>query len=140
MQLERFIHFENTFWDLSVKAERLWKAIYEKTFPGSQSHIIMLLQRSGPLKMSEIAEKLQMTAGAITIASDHLIENDYIERQRDKNDRRIIRLNITNKGASQLAELQLEGRDKMLSLFDHVSEEQLIMMTDIFQEASNKLK
>lgn len=139
MSLEKFIQFENSFWELSVKAERLWKNIYERTFPGSQSHIVMLLNKNGPLKMSEVAEGLQMSAGAITVAADHLIEKNYIERQLDKYDRRIIRLVLTEHGQLTLDNLQKDGRQYMQTIFEHVSEEELNMMTAIFKEASQKI-
>lgn len=131
-----FIDFEKLFWQLSRKMEHQWKQIYAQTFPGSQSYIMFLLQQNGPLKMSELADDLHITAGAVTSASNHLIEHNYITRIWDEKDRRIIRLDLTNKGRSTLKELQNEGRIIMKSVFSDVSDDDLKMLYTIFEQAT----
>src|SRR5699024_10367341 len=111
------------------KVEYLWKDIYQQTFPGSQSYIMFLLQQNGPKKMSELADDLHITAGAITTASDHLIEHGYIARIRDEVDRRVVRLELTKKGTETLSQLQNEGRKIMKTVFTDLSDTELEMMT-----------
>ncbi len=135
-----FPEFEKLFWQVSREMGYLWKKIYEQTFPGSQSHILFLLVRSGPKKMSELAEVLHLTPGAITTASDRLIEHGYIARIRDEQDRRVVYLEITDKGKSTLSELQNEGRKIMKLVFRDISNADLEMMNAIFQLATHNLK
>lgn len=132
----KFITFEKLFWQLSKKVEHLWKKIYDQTFPGSQSNIMYLLEQSGPKKMSELADSLYITAGAVTTASDHLINHGYISRVRDENDRRVVRLELTKKGRETLIALQNEGRKIMKSIFNDISDTELDMMTTIFKQAT----
>lgn len=131
-----FIDFEKLFWQLSRKMEYLWKRIYAETFPGSQSYIMFLLQQRGSKKMSELAHSLHLTAGAVTTAADHLIEQAYIARVRDENDRRIIRLELTEKGSETLIELQQEGRKIMKSVFNDVSDAEMDLMISIFRRGT----
>ncbi|KRM27732.1 MarR family winged helix-turn-helix transcriptional regulator [Limosilactobacillus panis] len=48
--------------------------------------------------VSQVAKKLHLTPGTMTAMTDRLIKKGYVERKRDKADRRIIRLYLTNKG------------------------------------------
>src|SRR5690625_5359629 len=99
-----FEEFERLFWQLSREMGYQWRKIYNDTFPGSQSHILFLIERKGPQKMSELAETLHLTPGAVTTASDRLIYQGYIARNSDAADRRVSRLDLTDKGKEKLNE------------------------------------
>lgn len=131
-----FHEFEKLFWKLSREMAHIWEKIYKDTFPGSQSHILFLLQRNGPNKMSELAVALHLTPGAITTASDRLNEQGYISRLRDKEDRRVVHLELTEKGSSKLKELQSEGQKIMKLVFKDVSDADIAMMNTIFKDAT----
>ena len=133
---ESLRNFEVLFWQLSRKVEYLWKDIYAKTFPGSQSRIMYLLEQNGPLKMSELANSLHITAGAVTTASNILIENGYISRLRNEQDRRVVHLDLTDKGSKILNELQNEGREMMNLVFDDISETELETIQKVYKEAT----
>jgi len=136
---DRFDEFEKIFWQLSRKMEYVWQDIYAKTFPGSQSQIVYLLAQGGPKKMSELANSLHITAGAVTIAADLLIERGYIIRYRNEGDRRVVQLELTEKGRSRVDELQEEGKQVMKSVFEAVSDRDFILMNKIFKQASAKI-
>ncbi len=135
-----FHEFEKLFWQLSRKMEHLWKDIYAKTFPGSQSRIMYLLEQSGPKKMSELAGSLHITAGAVTTASNQLIEHGYITRFRDKQDRRVVHLELTEKGRTTLKALQSEGREMMRIVFGDISDSDIKRLTTIFEQASTNIE
>lgn len=48
--------------------------------------------------VSQVAKKLHLTPGTMTAMTDRLINKGYVERKRDADDRRIIRLYLTKKG------------------------------------------
>lgn len=131
-----FHDFENLFWQVSLKMENAWKNIYAQTFPSSQSRIMHLLHQNGPQKMSEIANAVHITAGAVTTASTILIEKGYITRLKNDQDRRVIQLALTDKGNERLANLQKEGRKMMEFVFKDLSDEELEKMNQIFKSAS----
>lgn len=136
---EYFISFERLFWQLSRKMEYLWKEIYTKTFPGSQSYIMFMLQKKGSQKMSELADDLHITAGAVTSAANHLIEHGYIVRVSDEKDRRIVRLELTEKGSETLNGLQVEGRIIMKSVFHGISDQDLEVLHASFEQATDNI-
>lgn len=134
-----FQEFERLFWLVSREMGYQWRKIYDETFPGSQSHILFYLERNGPAKMSELAGVLHLTPGAVTTASDQLIEHEYIGRTRDEQDRRIVYLELTNKGEKTLNKLQNEGRKIMKLVFNDISDTNLEMMNKIFKQATKNI-
>lgn len=134
-----FQEFETLFWQMSLRVGNIWKNIYAKTFPGSQSRIMHMLDKNGPQKMSELASALNITAGAVTTAATILIEQDYITRLRNNQDRRVIRLALTDKGRKTLAILQNEGRETMQYVFQDMSAEELNKINRIFKRALNNI-
>lgn len=136
---ELFPRFEELFWNVTRNMGQVWKKIFEEHFPGSQSHLVFMLERRGPLRMSEIAESLQLTAGAVTSASDKLIERGYVMRERDDKDRRVVYLNITDKGRDTMKELRMQGRETMRQVFSHLSEEDFHRFIELFEVASGKI-
>lgn len=48
--------------------------------------------------MSETAAILGITTGTLTVAIDRLVRKNYVDRYRDQNDRRVVRIRLTRKG------------------------------------------
>jgi DNA-binding MarR family transcriptional regulator len=48
--------------------------------------------------MSETAADLGVTTGTLTVAVDRLVRKGYVNRERDQEDRRIVRVMLTKKG------------------------------------------
>ena len=65
------------------------------------------LKRNGILSMSDIGKCLSMPKPHITVIVDKLIEEEYVERQNDPHDRRIVNILITEKGLKDFEEIKL---------------------------------
>lgn len=48
--------------------------------------------------MTETANELNVTTGTLTVAIDRLVRKGYVDRQRDTQDKRIVRIKLTKKG------------------------------------------
>ncbi|MBR6879796.1 MAG: MarR family transcriptional regulator [Clostridiales bacterium] len=48
--------------------------------------------------MTETASLLGITIGTLTVSIDRLVKKGYVERRRDENDRRIVRISLTRNG------------------------------------------
>lgn len=48
--------------------------------------------------MTETATLLNVTTGTLTVAIDRLVRKGYVDRQRDSDDKRIVRIKLTKKG------------------------------------------
>jgi len=63
-----------------------------------QLDILVCLGRTKGLTLGEIGNRLLVTGGNITGVVDRLERSGYVYRDRDKNDRRIVRAKLTPKG------------------------------------------
>jgi len=68
----------------------------------SQYPILGVLKRNGPMHMSEIGSLLGISKANMTCLVDKLIEENKVRRLADKSDRRIVRIEITEKGRNAL--------------------------------------
>lgn len=86
--------------------------------------------------MSDLANELHITAGAVTTASNILIKNEYIMRIRNEEDRRVVHLDLTENGRRKLNELRETGKEMMKLVFKDLSDEELKNMLAAFKQAS----
>lgn len=82
----------------------------------SQIHLLRLLEANGPMKMSELAEKLQITMGGVTSLANRMGKAHLIERHRSEEDRRVVRLAVTAEGKVFLEKLTI-ARNKALDRY-----------------------
>ena len=88
------------------------------------------LKRHGTLSMSEIGKYLSMPKPHITVIVDRLIEEGYVERQSDPNDRRIVNILLTEKGLVDFEGIKLAVSENLkIKLSSLNVEEQEILAT-----------
>ncbi|MCC6260032.1 MAG: MarR family transcriptional regulator [Anaerolineales bacterium] len=63
-----------------------------------QFSILMQLHHKGAFSMSEVRERFEITAAAASQLVDKLVQNGFVLREEDPNDRRAKLLNLTDKG------------------------------------------
>lgn len=97
----------------------------------SQNQLILLLQLkiNGGMKATEIAEFFSVTPGAVTSMCDKLEKLELVERIREKEDRRVVKMILTHNGELKVQDLFLK--------FPH---EKLIDMATILHEVNQLMK
>lgn len=94
------------------------------------------LKRHGLLSMTDIGKCLAMPKPHVTVIVDKLIEEGYVERQNDPNDRRIVNISMTEKGFEVFQEIKTALAENMkIKLLKLTEEEQ-----DILAVASLQVK
>ena len=63
----------------------------EHNMPMSQVQMLAMLGENGALSVSEISKRLGIAKPNITPLIDRLIDEGFVERRRDENDRRVAR-------------------------------------------------
>ncbi len=96
----------------------------------SQMNALFALYGVTDLPMGELAEQLGLTESAATRLVDRLINMNLVRRERDDQDRRVVRVRLSSYG-KQLAELVFERRQEQFSRFaerlDQTSRDALIL-------------
>ncbi|GAB1146897.1 MarR family winged helix-turn-helix transcriptional regulator [Shewanella algae] len=95
----------------------------------AQIHTVEILGAHGPMKMKELAEKLGITTGTLTVQVERLVKAGLAERQPLENDRRAIQVSLTEKGEQMFKEhdaLHLQLTREMTAKFSDAELEQLL--------------
>lgn len=94
-----------------------------------QHDALLVLKEFGELTMGELCQKMFLACSTATDLIDRMERNQLIERVRDTNDRRVIRLRVLSKGHSVIDEV-LEARRTylagMLTGLDEQEKENLV--------------
>jgi DNA-binding MarR family transcriptional regulator len=93
-----------------------------------EMHLIEKLGPDKELRMSQIAEALGVTLGTMTVAADRLDKKGYVIRQRLDDDRRVVKLRLTDMGKEAFhvhEEFHLKMVDMVLQGLSTVEEETL---------------
>ncbi|MGY3836311.1 MarR family winged helix-turn-helix transcriptional regulator [Bacillus atrophaeus] len=97
----------------------------ERTITPTQMYMLSLLDKGEASTVSELRKRLDLTSGAATIAINRLIEGQYIKRERDQGDRRVVRLSMTDKGMEIYQKLNDQFQVTYSQLFKDFSDEEL---------------
>lgn len=91
-------------------------------FNHSHFQIMVVLQEQGMLPISEIAKKLIISTPNMTKLLNKLIEEEMVERIPNKKDRRIINIDLTEKGHNylngRLKQIQNSFKERLSTLSD----------------------
>ncbi|WP_341301019.1 MarR family transcriptional regulator [Lysinibacillus sp. FSL H8-0500] len=85
----------------------------------SQNQLILLLQLkiNNGMKATEIAEFFSVTPGAVTSMCDKLEKLELIQRIRENNDRRVVKMALTNAGDKKVQNIFLKfSQDKLTDM------------------------
>lgn len=69
-----------------------------KDITNNDMHIIEAIGVDEPKKSSDVANLMSITMGTLTKAIDGLTKKGYVERKRSSDDKRVVRLSLTEKG------------------------------------------
>lgn len=94
---------------LPVFFKRLGQSFHEQSdtsrrFTHAQYRVLSLASKRDHWRMSDLAKRMALSPGSLTLMMDRLIEDGLISRGRNDRDRRVVIVRITDKGRALLAE------------------------------------
>lgn len=95
----------------------------------AQVHTVEILGANGSMRMKELADKLGITTGTLTVQIDRLVKLGLVERQPSAKDRRSVEVLLTEKGQQMFVEhdqLHLQLTREMTAVFDDTECHQLL--------------
>ncbi|WP_018125611.1 MarR family winged helix-turn-helix transcriptional regulator [Desulfovibrio oxyclinae] len=69
-----------------------------------QMHTLEILGANGPMRMKELAGRMGVTTGTLTVMIDRLVKNGQVERRPHDTDRRSIIVALTESGRALFSE------------------------------------
>ncbi len=94
--------------------------------------------------MSEVAAKLEITMGTLTVSINHLVKKGYVVKERSPKDRRVYMLSLTEKGKAlykvhQSFHFELV-KNLILDLSDYEADMFIEALSNLNEYLSGKLK
>lgn len=124
-------HLLELFHSVLKKMRKRWHSQLDGLTP-TQFLILKKLASSGPQKSSELAEVIQITPGAISGASDKLVSEGFAQRRGVEEDRRVVYLEITNKGKEFIETLINNHKQIVMQFFAGLPEEDVRHLIRIY--------
>lgn len=107
---------------ISAFARRQKNELYKGKITLPQFIILDFLSRDTETKMTQLAGMMDVTTAAMTGVIQRLVRENYVSRNFDSSDRRIIRIKITAKGAKLVTKINRQRREMVIDIFGRISE------------------
>ncbi|MEM0072665.1 MAG: MarR family transcriptional regulator [Metallosphaera sp.] len=101
--------------------------------------LILMQVRDSPKSMVYLAKEVLMTQAGITAAIDRLEEKGLVKRERDKEDRRIINVQITERGVKATEEAIQVFNELAADLVKDLSDEDKAKLVELLDKLLEKL-
>jgi DNA-binding MarR family transcriptional regulator len=88
-------------------------------------NVLMALEVDGPLPMGALAEAMDVSQASVTGIVDRMEQRDLVERRRDDDDRRVVRVGLTDEGRRLIGMLADQRREHLAQLLDDLSDDEL---------------
>ncbi len=106
----------------------------------SQYNVLRILRGEGkPLPSLEIADRMVQVVPAITGLIDRLEKQGLVQRERCQEDRRVVYVELTAKGAKLLKQLDGPDRELHQKLIGHLSRQELQELSRLLVKARESL-
>lgn len=113
----------------------LQRALSKGDLTVSQMHQLSLIQHSEPISLKTLADRMQLTPGAVTQIVDALEKIGYVERKQDEHDRRVTNISLSPVGTQKLAGFKKTSQQVFRRASRSLSEHEL----ETFLKAQQKM-
>lgn len=114
--------------------------VFAKVGITTQQHSVLMAIRymQAPVTPTEVANWLDRNPNGISMLIDRMVKGGLVSRIRDLNDRRSVRLEITEKGNEVLDKATVIGWQLIETILSAVQEEELILLTNLLKKVREK--
>jgi DNA-binding MarR family transcriptional regulator len=103
---------------------------YLRHWPGGRIslihiNVISVLEADGPQPMRALAEALDVSQASATGIVDRMEQRGLVERRRDEEDRRIVRVILTDEGRKLVEGVAHERQEHMRTLLEELTDDEL---------------
>jgi DNA-binding MarR family transcriptional regulator len=107
----------------------------ESVFSPAHMHLLFSIANNKEgVSVKELAEGASVTPGAITQFVDTLVEKGLVAREGDPNDRRIVRLKLTELAKSNFKKFKTEHLASMCRVFDVLTNDEIKQLLSILNK------
>ncbi|MBO9130833.1 MarR family transcriptional regulator [Bacillus sp. 165] len=100
----------------------------------TQFFVLVYLKKQGSCKVSQLAEQLDVKPSAVTFMVDRLEQNELVQREHDKKDRRVVNISLTMRGEEKLTKVIKDRKAIVERYLGYLNDEELSFMADITEK------
>ncbi len=109
----------------------------EFTVGPPQVRILFYIARNPDgVSVKELSEMLCVTSGAVTQFIDSLVEKGLVSREEDCNDRRVLRIKLTEYAHENFNEFKKYYFESVRRVFEPLSDEEVLQLTRLLMKAN----
>jgi DNA-binding MarR family transcriptional regulator len=102
----------------------------------SQAWVLHVVREHDGIGLKEIAGLLGITSSAATQLADTLVKRGYLSRERSPEDRRALKVRLSDQGKKQVDVLQMKNLEKLFDVFD---DEELLKYCELNKKIINRI-
>lgn len=108
-----------------------------------QCHAIVEIGRLKKISLNELADILQLDKSTVSRTVDGLVKNEIVEREVDSQDRRYLKLKLTEKGSKVFAEIEKNMEQYFENIINSIpkgKQEQVVESLNLILNACQETK
>jgi MarR family 2-MHQ and catechol resistance regulon transcriptional repressor len=120
--LNAFIRFTRAFDTVDREISQIFRA---HDLTSGQFGVLETVYHLGPMHQGRLGEKLLQSKGNISTIISNLEDRGLVERRRDEEDRRYVKVHLTEAGRTLIADIFPEHVQKIVDTMDVLDEEEI---------------
>ncbi len=137
MQIEELMHTFYTLRNGLVKGAFILSD--KNRIPNSQWIVLRTIHRNEGMGIKELAEILGISSSAATQLVDSLVAKSYLVREASADDRRAIKIRLSDKTRELINSVDIEAFRKVNSVFDVLSDEELKLYSELSKKVAKNI-
>ncbi|HHV64383.1 MAG TPA: MarR family transcriptional regulator [Peptococcaceae bacterium] len=134
-------HLDSLLQRLSVLTHRQKNQFAEEIgISRQQFDVLCIIYEKGQITMGELCKEISSACSTATDLADKLERAGYVERIREKRDRRVVRLNILPKGEKIIKAVVEQRAERLSSIMNSFEEEDLKNTISFLETLTDKLE
>ena len=104
----------------------------------SQWFVLTMIAHFEKTNIKHMAEAMDMSSSAATQLVDGLVQNGYVTRQEDQNDRRLVQLELSPEGKKHITATKEKRINEMAEIFQSLTDKELEQFARLFKKITSK--
>lgn len=84
-------------------------------------HVLSVLQSEGPMRVSELAQSLDISVPSATGIVSRMVERGLVQRTRSEEDLRVVTVELASGGRAALSQIEERGREQVERVLGRVT-------------------
>ncbi|GLI09583.1 MULTISPECIES: MarR family winged helix-turn-helix transcriptional regulator [Paenibacillus] len=131
--------FEKAFFTMFQKLGPGLALPADLNLTGPQIMMLYTIVRCEPCQVGRLAQRMEVTPSAITVMIDRLVQNGFVHRKHDENDRRVVLLEATEQAREALLRIRALRSEVINTYLSYLEPHELEPFLQSFEKIAHKM-